>query len=153
MPHELTPELLAMLDDGDRAELDRLVAMLGTGRHLECDRTYVLLRKLAEALLRLKWAQEARGPVYDAVCVTRDKAIAERDEAVRSLYVVTAKLTSTEAERDGLWARLADDALADRIARDCHDEGHHPAWCPTCNSRDSGIEAYRAVLRKEIEQS
>ena len=55
--------------------------------------------------------------------------------------------------RERLWsikARLYDDDLATRIGKDCHDPHHDPRWCPTCEARLDGIDAYRqAVLGKE----
>ena len=45
-------------------------------------------------------------------------------------------------------AALDDDALADRIAQDCHDKDHDDRWCQTCAARSDGIEAYREALKE-----
>ena len=57
---------------------------------------------------------------------------------------------STSAHQDvhAIVARLRDDALAERVACDCHAVGHDDRWCTTCEARLDWIEDYRrAVLR------
>ena len=44
--------------------------------------------------------------------------------------------------------RIDDDALATRIANDCHDAAHDPRWCATCEAREAGIQEYREALLK-----
>jgi len=46
-------------------------------------------------------------------------------------------------------ARLADDDLADRVAKDCHDSEHDVRWCSTCAARADGIDAYRSTVSRD----
>jgi hypothetical protein len=62
------------------------------------------------------------------------------------------RLTELVAESREEIARLRDDALAARVAADCHDKAHDERWCPTCEARGAGIEAYRAALRGEEDE-
>ena len=45
-----------------------------------------------------------------------------------------------------LLALLEDDLIAEAIASDCHDPGHDPRSCPTCEARTDGIDAYRTEI-------
>lgn len=49
---------------------------------------------------------------------------------------------------------LERDDLASTIAQECNDPHHDIRWCPTCSSRESGIEEYRdRLLRKRTEST
>jgi len=50
----------------------------------------------------------------------------------------------------GLLELLDDDDLAKRVAVDCHDPHHDDRWCPTCEARRDGIEAYQRALREVL---
>lgn len=45
---------------------------------------------------------------------------------------------------------LSDDALADQVAKDCGDRMHDPSWCPICDARRDGIEAYRTAVYQAV---
>ena len=51
-----------------------------------------------------------------------------------------------------LEAAIEDDDLAREIAGECHDKSHDIRWCPTCESRGNGIDAYRTMLLRIINE-
>lgn len=75
---------------------------------------------------------------------TFDEACAflrERDEAL-------AIVKQLRAEIERLRAEIADDAMAYRIAFDCHDPDHDDRSYLTCRDRQAGIDEYRKALNK-----
>jgi len=56
-------------------------------------------------------------------------------------------LTRQRAAATEARERVQDDGLADRVAGDCGDSHHDDRWCPTCEARRAGIEAYRQRVR------
>ena len=61
----------------------------------------------------------------------------------------TMTLACQLADAQAILVRLADDALAISIAHTCCDPHHDGRWCPTCDARSAGIEAYREALREK----
>ena len=47
---------------------------------------------------------------------------------------------------------IKDDELAKKIATKCNDKAHDNRWCPTCERRGDGIEAYREMLLRIINE-
>jgi len=50
-------------------------------------------------------------------------------------------------------AILADDVLAQRVARDCSDPQHDDRWCSTCQARMDGIADYREAVAKAMKET
>jgi hypothetical protein len=44
---------------------------------------------------------------------------------------------------------LNDDALAERVALDCHDPTHDSRWCGTCETRSAAIDNYQQAVLAE----
>ena len=62
-------------------------------------------------------------------------------------YSEASDLRRQLADAQAILIRLADDALAISIAHRCCDPHHDGRWCPTCDARNAGIEAYREAVR------
>lgn len=106
------------------------------------DRGIILCRRCAKEHQELTAARD------EAIAHARD-AIGDNTTLHEALAAKDKELEALRAERDKLLVvvkRAADDGLAGRIARDCHDPRHDDRWCSTCEGRADGIEAFQLAL-------
>lgn len=79
----------------------------------------------------------------------RAEAESVHQEAGGELTTRVALLLGAADEIDRL-ERIAtvlnSDEFAARVARQCNDPQHDDRWCPTCEGRDAGIDAYRTAV-------
>jgi len=96
-------------------------------------------------------AEAACAAMRETVGTACDQA--SENEATQAWHYLTSLLDDIEKtpnpgqplldEHD----RLADDALANRLAAACHDPHHDIRYCPTCSIRADAIAEYRDAVR------
>ncbi len=100
------------------------------------------LRKLA-TVLRCVGMGDGEGADFEA-------------EVIEAAADCISRLREQGPQLRALYNKVADDDLADAVARDCHDPAHNAAWCGTCMIRSDAIEAYRdkigAAITTEIDE-
>ena len=87
--------------------------------------------------------------------IRRIRAGYEREAGSLHRQLSQAKEALAEKQKENkrlrkIAMRVGDDGLAGRVATDCHDPSHDDRWCPTCEARGDGIEAFQfAVLHPD----
>ena len=117
-------------------------------------------QKLADALESLLAAWRTRDPSICPDDLTFAEHIRLAEPAVEALAAwgmvamgFERHEPPSEVERlRAQVARLEDDELAEKVARDCQDTRHDDRSCSTCDARDNGIEEYRAAVRGKPER-
>ena len=85
----------------------------------------------------------------EIVATLRAEAMWYYDGAEDRCNVRLMKTADTLRRSAKRLARLADDELAARVAKDCHDPAHDVRWCSTCAARADGIDAYRSTVSRD----
>jgi hypothetical protein len=85
-----------------------------------------------------------------ALTEERDRLLQDIKDIYAGHNLVNAEMHERIRELEAQVAALDDDALIERVARDCHDQNHDARWCPTCAARRDGIDSFVEAVKAKL---